>query len=249
MKQISNEAVLQYVTDHIGSFHSKRLQNLELLKLSRILKHKNPYLFREKNILTCEALIITLLEAHLLSQEETIFGDFLENLAIFICGVVNDGYKSSAEGIDLEFAGDSVHFIVNIKSGPNWGNSSQIAKMKDDFRKAKRIHRTNNPIANIVAVNGCCYRKDDRPDKGDYFKYCGQRFWSFISGKPDLYIQIIEPLGHDAKAENEEFTKAYARIVNRFSLDFAQQFCSDGVINWEALLRFNSAASSDPASH
>jgi len=33
---------------------------------------------------------------------------------------------------------------------------------------------------NIVAVNGCCYGRDNRPDKGDYLKYCGQRFWEFI---------------------------------------------------------------------
>ena len=31
-------------------------------------------------------------------------------------------------GIDLEFDKDGVRYIVTIKSGPNWGNSSQIGK-------------------------------------------------------------------------------------------------------------------------
>lgn len=50
-----------------------------------------------------------------------------------------------------------------------------------------------------MAVNGCCYGRDKHPDKGDYFKYCGQSFWEFISGYEDLYTGIIEPLGHKAK--------------------------------------------------
>lgn len=241
MRPISNDDVLRYVEANIGTFHSKRIQSLEHLKLSQILKRKNPYLFKAKNILTCEALVRTILDAHLSSQEETIFGDFLENLAIFVNETVYDGYKSTAEGIDLEFRNLDVHYIVNIKSGPNWGNSSQQSKMKLDFKKAIKIHRTNNPNSNLIAVNGCCYGKDNHPNKGDYFKYCGQRFWEFISGKPDLYVQIIEPLGYAAQVKNDEFANAYAQIVNLFSIDFSSQFCVNGKIDWDKLVQFNSA--------
>ncbi|NIA30598.1 MAG: cytosolic protein, partial [Actinobacteria bacterium] len=121
-------------------------------------------------------VIKTFLDAHLSSQEETIFGGFLELLAIFVNYQVYSGRKSAAEGIDLEFDKDGVTFIVSIKSGPNWGNSRQIAKMKDDFKKAQKILRTSNSKLHIVAVNGCCYGRDNNPDKGDYYKYCGQRF-------------------------------------------------------------------------
>ena len=81
IKSIISE-VRNYVEANIGNFHSKRLQRLETLKLSEILKRKNPYLFKAKNILTAQDLVKTLLDAHLSSQEETIFGDFLEGLAI-----------------------------------------------------------------------------------------------------------------------------------------------------------------------
>ena len=79
---------------------------------------------------------------------------------------------------------------MSIKSGPNWGNSSQVKKMRDNFIKAKRILRTNNPDFQVIAINGCCYGRENNPDKGDYFKYCGQKFWEFISGNDDLYIEI-----------------------------------------------------------
>lgn len=242
MPEVRTEDVIAYVEANIGTFHQKRLQSLQGLKLDRILKRKNPYLFKAKNILTAQDLVKNLLDAHLSSQEETIFGDFLEGLAIFINEKVYNGQKSSSEGVDLEFSKEGVRYIVAIKSGPNWGNSSQIRRMVDNFNKAKRILRTSNSnTLNVVAVNGCCYGKENQPDKGEYFKYCGQRFWEFISGDGDLYLDIIEPLGHQARQKNEEFVVAYSQIINLFTQEFGEKFCSSGLINWEELVKYNSS--------
>ena len=149
-----NDVVL-YVENNIGGFHKRRLQSLEGLKLTSILKRKNPYLFKAKNLNDPHDLVKGLLDAHLSSQEEAIFGEFLEGLAIFICHSVYGGKKSSAEGIDLEFEQGDCLYIVSIKSGPSWGNSSQIKRLVDNFRKATRILRTSGAKAKIVAVNGC----------------------------------------------------------------------------------------------
>lgn len=183
-----------------------------------------------------------IVDAHLSSQEETIFGGFLEGLSVFICGRVFSGKKSSAEGIDLEFERDGIYYIVSIKSGPNWGNSSQIKKMRQNFAQAKRILGTNTSSKNIVAVNGCCYGQLNTEDKGDYLKKCGQSFWSFVSGDNNLYTTIIEPLGHRAKERNEEFQIEYGKVINRFTAGFIKVFCQpDGTILWEKLVQFNSA--------
>ncbi|MBI4687242.1 MAG: cytosolic protein [Nitrospirae bacterium] len=240
MKPIKLSDLKDYVEKNIGTFHSKRVQKLNELKLSVILKRKNPYLFKAKNILTAQDLVKGLLDAHLSSQEETIFGEFFEGLAIFICSKFFGGIKSSAEGIDLEFERDGIRYIVSIKSGPNWGNNSQIRKMRDNFRQAKKILGANISQKNIVAVNGCCYGRLKQTDKGDYIKLCGQRFWEFISGDSDLYIAIIEPLGHKAKEKNQEFIEAYAQLLNKFTIEFAKHFCDDGKINWDKLVKFNS---------
>ena len=172
--------------------------------------------------------------------EWSIFGDSLEGLAIHINKTVFNGNKSAAEGIDLEFNSDGVKYIVAIKSGPNWGNYSQIQKMKDNFNKAKRILQTSNSKMNIIAVNGCCYGVDNQPDKGEYQKLCGQRFWQFMSGDESLFTQIIEPLGHEARERNEEFLEFYAQIITKFTCSFAEKFCNDGKIDWERLVIFNS---------
>lgn len=240
MNKLSLQEVSDYVSQNIGSFHSARLKSLSGLELKKILLRKNPYLFKAKNILTSEALIKQLLDAHLSSQEETIFGGFLEELAIFICSKIYGGTKSAAEGVDLEFTKGKVKYIVAIKSGPNWGNSSQIKRMIDNFKKAKRILGTNTTKINIVAVNGCCYGRDNTPDKGDYLKYCGQTFWEFVSGNPNLYIEIIEPLGHQAREKNDEFQKQYAVLINKFTSEFSSEFCPNGAIDWGKLVEFNS---------
>jgi len=240
MKAVRLEEVSTYVSQNIGEFHGARLKSLSRLELKNILARKNPYLFKAKNILTSEELVRQLLDAHLSSQEETMFGDFLEGLAIFICERVYKGTKSAAEGIDLEFTKGNIKYIVAIKSGPNWGNSSQIARMVDNFKKAKKILNTNSSRTNIVAVNGCCYGRENTPDKGDYLKYCGQTFWEFISGNAELYTDIIEPLGHKAKEKNEEFQEQYAILVNQFTTEFSKEFCPKGKIDWKKLVEFNS---------
>ena len=245
MEKLNLSHVTKYVETNISTFHNKRLQSLAFLKLSQILQRKNPYLFKAKNILTAQDFVKTLMDAHLSSQEETIFGDFLEGLAIFICAKVYGGKKSAAEGIDLEFEKTRIKYIVAIKSGPNWGNSSQIRKMQDNFQKAKRILGTNRSKMNIVAVNGCCYGRDRQVDKEDYLKFCGQRFWEFISGDKNLFVDIVDPLGHLAKLRNEEFLEAYSKLINIFTLEFAKQFCTNGRINWKRLVCMNSAIKPD----
>ena len=242
MKKLNLADVTHYVEANIGSFHNKRIQSLDTLKLIQVLKRKNPYLFKAKYVLTANQIIKSLVDAHISSNEETIFGDWLEGLAIFINGKVYEGRKSGILGIDLEFDSEGVRNIVTIKSGPNWGNSSQIAKLKSDFRTAKKTLRTSNSQLQIVAVNGCCYGKDNRPDKGEYFKYCGQRFWEYLSGDSNLFTEIIEPIGHGAKERNDEFLKSYSMMMNKFTRDFAIEFCkANGEIDWEKLVRLNSS--------
>ena len=155
MKKLNLKDVSQYVEQNIGTFHQKRIQSLDGLKLTQVLKRKNPYLFKAKFVLTAEQIIRGIVDAHISSNEETIFGDWLEGLAIFINGKVYGGYKSGITGIDLEFDKNGARNIVTIKSGPNWGNSSQIAKMVADFKTAKKTLRTSNSQLNVVAVNGC----------------------------------------------------------------------------------------------
>lgn len=100
MQPLNPSEVVRFVEENIGEFHQRRAESLRNLRLSQVLKRKNPYLFKAKDINDAHDLVKLLLDAHLSSQEETIFGEFLEKLAIFVCGQVFNGKKSSAEGVD-----------------------------------------------------------------------------------------------------------------------------------------------------
>ncbi len=235
------QEITAYIERNIQEFHRRRLESLAKLKLKKVLLRKNPYLYRAKDIIDAHDLVKSLLDAHLSSQEEGIFGDFLEGLAVYVCSKAYGGRKSSANGIDLEFERENIYNLVSIKSGPNWGNSRQIAKMREDFTKAKRILRTSGSVKHVEAINGCCYGREQSEDKGEYLKLCGESFWAFISGQRSLYTDIIEPLGHQAKQRNEEFAIEYSKVINRFTKEFIESFCDlNGQIDWVKLVTFNS---------
>lgn len=240
MKKVESRWIYRYVEKHISIFHQKRLDYVQSkVDLLKILKQKNPYLFKAKNILTAQDLVKGFLDAFLQSQEETLFGDFMEGFAIFVCDKVYGAKKSELTGIDLEFEKDGVVYVVEIKAGWNWGNSSQIKQLRINFESAKRILRAKTG-KKVVAVNGCCFGKNNRTDKSGYFKLCGQEFWEFISGDANLYIKIIEPIGYKAKQKNEEFLESYAQVVNKLTMEFSQRFCDGGKINWLKLVEYNS---------
>ena len=57
MNAINLHDVIGYVEDHIGIFHAKRISSLDSLSLAKVLKRKNPYLFKAKYALTAEEIV------------------------------------------------------------------------------------------------------------------------------------------------------------------------------------------------
>lgn len=232
--------VCDFVNKNIVDFHQRRIYSLESLDLNKLLR-KNPYLFKAKNISTANELITGLLEAFLSSSEEKLFGDFLEELAIFIAGKIYNGHKSSAPGVDLEFFNQQIHYIVSIKSGTNWGNSSQHRKLQEDLANAVVRIKQSNYQKNVQPVLGICYGKTKTSFLRGYMKVVGQNFWYLISGNKELYKEIIEPIGYRAKEHNDSFYLEKNRVINRFTKQFLDNHCdSKGEINWERFVEFNS---------
>ena len=240
MNPLGLDEVREYVNENIADFHEQRVKSLEELKLEKLLK-KNPYLFKAKNIMTAGELVSGLLDAFLSSSEEKLFGDFLEDLAVFIASKTCDGHKSTAPGADLEFFNKGIHYVVSVKSGTNWGNSSQQKKLEEDLRNAVTRLKQSKHGANVQSVLGICYGKTKTSYVRGYLKVVGQNFWYLISENEDLYTDIIEPIGHRAKQHNEAFLKEKSRVVNRFTKLFIDRFCDDtGAIDWVKLVEFNS---------
>jgi len=240
MNPLDLEKVCDYVNNNIIDFHKSRINSLSELKLEKLLT-KNPYLFKAKNIITAAELISGLLDAFLSSSEEKLFGDFLEGLAVFVAEMTCIGHKSTAPGVDLEFINNGVYYIVSIKSGPSWGNSSQQDKLEQDLKNAVIRVKQSKRGVNVQPVLGICYGKTKTSYLRGYMKIVGQNFWYLISENPNLYTDIIEPVGFRAKEHNESFQEEKVKVSNRFTGQFINEFCNvEGSIKWVKLVEFNS---------
>ena len=239
MVNLDLKEIQSYVNENIITFHQRRAKALEALELSRLIK-KNTYLFKAKNITTANELISGLLDAFLSSSEEEIFGDFLEGLALFIAQKTYNGHKSSAQGIDVEFIKNKIHYVVSIKSSTNWGNSAQQNRLANDLStsvsRLKQLHKDTN----VQPVLGICYGNTKTSFLRGYMKVVGQNFWYLISGNKELYKEIIEPIGYKAKQHNDDFNLERSKIINRFTKAFIEKFCTpSGEIDWKKLVEFN----------
>lgn len=246
-----------YLTEHvIGPFYEDRLKGLKSLRLADVLKRKNPYLFKAKNIELAQDLVKGVIDAFLSSQEEGKFGNMLEGFAIFVSNKLYGGFKSALPSVDLEFEREGKYYIVGIKSGTNWGNADQISAMKNNFKAARQALRARGVTKEVVAVNGCIYGKDrsplknkkklkgksagyadEEPDKV-YYKYAGQDFWKFISGDDELYREIIKPIDEKARQKSKAFKSAYSAKVNEMTAEFIRDFTSAGRIDWIKLIDY-----------
>jgi site-specific DNA-methyltransferase (cytosine-N4-specific) len=246
-----------YLAEHVmAPFYEERLKSLKSLRLADVLKRKNPYLFKAKNIELAQDLVKGIIDAFLSSQEEGKFGNLLEGFAIFVSNKLHGGSKSSLASLDLEFERENKYYIVGIKSGTNWGNADQINAMKNNFKAAREALRARGVTKEIVAVNGCIYGKDRNPLKNKkklkgkgagyadeeadkvYYKYAGQDFWNFISGDDELYREIIKPIDEKAKQKSKTFKTAYSAKVNEMTAEFIRDFTVEGQIDWIKLIDY-----------
>lgn len=249
-----------FLTEQVVTpFYNKRLQYLSKMTLADVLKSKNPYMLKAKNISSPDGIVRTIVDAFLSSQEETMFGNLLEGFAIYVSHKLYGGFKPEKRpSVDLEFERDHKYYIVGIKSGTNWGNSDQINAMKNNFKAARSALRAAGVSQEIIAVNGCIYGKDPHPLKDKkrtraegkqiilaeepdkvYYKYAGQDFWLFISGDDTLYQEIIKPIDEEARERNETFQKTYNGKINEMALEFGQHFLTlEGQIDWVKLVDY-----------
>lgn len=240
MNDLDLEKVYQFANEHIAFFHEARINRIKQINLGDLLRKKNPYLFKAKGINQAADLVASILDAFLSSSEEKLFGDFLEELAIHIAEQTVNGRKSSSTSIDLEFDRSGINYLVSIKSGPNWGNSSQYASLRRDFQAAVKVLKQSKQILNVQPVLGICYGKTKTLNNGQYLKITGQNFWFFLSNQENLYTDIIQPIGYKAKRHNQLYEQEKARVYNEFTKAFLNEFCPDGQIDWNKLVKFNS---------
>jgi hypothetical protein len=239
MTSIMNHLELEdLIRKSLDEFYKRRIKKLSELKLSDVLRKKNPYLLRAIGILKASELVEEVLLAYMSSSDESIFGDaFFEPIARLCSG----GTVSPSEGVDVVVETDAAYKAFSIKSGPNIFNASQAKRQDDEFNSLRhRLHKIHKQFDPIL---GHCYgrRVSNRKGKRTYRVISGQALWEELTGDPDFYTKLIELMRDYPQKHRERFDQEWAKAANRFVGEFINNFdYPDGSINWEKLLKYNS---------
>ena len=233
--------VIAAIANGLDNFYKSLIDKTNKLDIKKIMKRKNPYLYRAKALQNANDIVSSVLDAFVTSSEETIFGNcFFEPLAIAASG----GSKALAEGVDImiEKKEENTIYAVAVKSGTSVFNADSKKRQEQNFAAAAKLAKQAK--ARYEAIIGYGYGKKRMTGKGVpkmYQELAGQEFWAELTGEDDFYLKIIQFMGELPEKYLEDYQKSYNNAMNRLLKQFTTEFCKDtGEIDWDKLVKFNS---------
>lgn len=199
-----------------------------------IVEKKNPFLFRMRAIEGPRALASMMIDAFLSSSEETVFGGILQSVALSVCKHAKHGRPSSTESIDMEYDQNGIRTLIQVKSGANWGNSSQRKKLAQSFQTARQVLRQSDSKLQVRMVEGCCYGRTRKRHLPTHEQLVGEAFWRDISDWDGVPVALMRLLGqHASNGMREARNDATDRMVQYLS---DQGVIQGDEILWERLM-------------
>lgn len=213
---------------------------LTKLRPISLLKNKSPFLSCIRAPNSVEELAANMVNDWLSSSAETVLGNVIEEAAVAVCAAAKGGRKATAEGMDLEFVqteqGRSVLYLGQVKSGSNWGNSSQRKELAKNFLTVEKRVKQNTGSQQIV----CCFEGISYgPSKVNlnaegYKRYIGKSFWKHISGWEGTMEKVLEVVqehaGNGLRAARQKSVDEIKEFMEKENLSI------DGKVDWKKLL-------------
>ena len=230
--------VFSTIGSALTDFYTGLAKTLDTVDVDKILKRKNPYLYRAKGINNAGQIVDGILSAYVSSSEETIFGNtFFEPIAI----VVSGGQKAVTEGVDITVDKDNTIYSIAVKSGTSVFNADSRKRQEQNFQSAqKRAQQAHKAFFPVVGYGYGKKKTSIRAEKF-YKELAGKDFWEWLTGDPDFYTKIIDYMGTRPDEFAKAFEESYAKAENRMIREFTIKYCKeDGSIDWDSLIRFNS---------
>lgn len=239
---IAPERLERKISDLLDIFFRRRIDRLGELKLDERLASKNPYLFKAIGVADASEIVTALLDAHISSSDETIFGNvFFEPLAKWVAEESYQGDKgvtvqvSGAEGCDILLSDGSENQAIAIKSGPKVFNAQSRGKQIAEFKKIERILKKDRKL--FHAIVGYCYGRKKQQEARDFTEMAGQQLWQHLTGQPDFYLQVIHLMRQKPIEHRPLFVDEYQKAKNRFVLEFLTKYAfPDGSVDWDKLV-------------
>ena len=226
------KAVIEAIAQALETFYANLIAKIDELNIQKIMKRKNPYLYRAKAMQNAAEIVESVLTAFVSSSEETIFGNcFFEPIAI----AASNGNKALAEGIDImiQDKGENTMYAIAVKSGPSVFNADSKKRQEQNFMAASKL--AQQAKARYEAYVGYCYGKKKDSGRGK------PKMYQELTGDEEFYKKIITYMGTLPEQYVAQYQESYNKAANRLVREFSNDFCKeDGSIDWEKLVEFNS---------
>lgn len=235
----NEQAVVEAIAKALDRYYTSLIEKVDGLNIKKIMKRKNPYLFRAKAVNGAAQIVDAILAAFISSSEETVFGnEFFEPIAI----AAVQGQKALAEGVDIMVERDDTIYAIAVKSGTSVFNADSRKKQEQNFMAASKL--AQQARKRFVPIVGYGYGKKKASSKGRpkfYEELAGKEFWAELTGDDGFYIKLIRLMDKLPEKYVEDFDASYQKAANRLVREFTIEFCfEDGRIDWEKLVQFNS---------
>ncbi len=235
----SEQAVVEAIAKALDRYYTSLIEKVDGLNIKKIMKRKNPYLFRAKAVNGAAQIVDAILAAFISSSEETVFGnEFFEPIAI----AAVQGQKALAEGVDIMVERDDTIYAIAVKSGTSVFNADSRKKQEQNFMAASKL--AQQARKRFVPIVGYGYGKKKISSKGRpkfYEELAGKEFWAELTGDDEFYIKLIRLMDKLPEKYVEDFNTSYQKAANRLVREFTVEFCfENGSIDWEKLVEFNS---------
>jgi len=239
--EAENLKEIEYFVDKLmAEFYRRTREFLESLSFQELMV-TNPYMLGITGTMLAAQIVQRFVDMAIAKRQEELVERFFADLALFVANQTFGGYKSSAHGVNFEFLDGGVHYLVSMRSGPEWGSSSQQAELAQDLKEAVSHTKESSPTTKVRPVLGICYGKAKTSKVNGYLRVEGQNFWYLISKHRGLYTEIVELMESKARKHDGAFLQERGRALNRFTKLFLDEFCTNsGAINWTKLVEFNS---------
>lgn len=235
----NEEEIVQAIAVALDNFYTSLISKVDALNIKKVLKRKNPYLFRAKAMNGASQIVEAILAAFVSSSEETIFGNvFFEPIAT----AAAQGQKALAEGVDIMVERDNTIYAIAVKSGTSVFNADSRKKQEQNFMAASKL--AQQAKKRFVPIIGYGYGKKKTTNRGlpkFYEELAGKNFWTELTGDEEFYIKLIRFMVALPEKYVADFDESYQKAANRLVKEFTNEFCNeDGSIDWEKLVEFNS---------
>ncbi len=233
------EEIVIAIAKSLDNFYTNLINKIDGLNINKIMKRKNPYLFRAKSMNGASQIVDAILAAFISSSEETIFGNvFFEPIAT----AASKGQKALAEGIDIMKEDETTIYAIAVKSGTSVFNADSRKKQEQNFMAAGKL--AQQAKKRFVPIIGYGYGKKRSTNRGlpkFYEEIAGKDFWYELTGDEQFYIKLIRFMDEIPEKYIANFDEAYQKASNRLVKEFTNEFCNDdGSIDWEKIVKFNS---------